>query len=31
MYRLLVVDDEEFITNGMAELLQGCRDMDLDV
>jgi two-component system, response regulator YesN len=31
MYRLLVVDDEEFITDGMAELLQGNRDMDLDV
>lgn len=31
MYRLLVVDDEEFITDGMAELLQGHKDMDLDV
>ncbi len=31
MYRLLVVDDEEFITDGMAELLQGSKDMDLDV
>jgi len=31
MQRLLVVDDEEFITDGMAELLQGRRDLDLDV
>lgn len=31
MYRLLVVDDEEFITDGMAELLQNNKELDLDV
>ncbi len=31
MYRLLVVDDEEFITDGMAELLLDDPELDLDV
>jgi two-component system, response regulator YesN len=31
MYRLLVVDDEAFITDGLARLLQGVREHELDV
>lgn len=31
MYRLLVVDDEAFITDGLARLLEGIREYGLDV
>ncbi|HIW32752.1 MAG TPA: response regulator [Candidatus Paenibacillus intestinavium] len=31
MYRLLVVDDEAIIADGLAEVMQGVADMELDV
>lgn len=31
MYRLLVVDDEAIIADGLAEIMQGVPDMELDV
>src|SRR5690606_14704865 len=31
MYRLLIVDDEEIIVNGLYEIFRNIKDLDLDV
>lgn len=31
MYRLLIVDDEPVIVNGLVQLFQGNKDFELDI